>query len=96
MFIISISDDSARVPVDVAKVADLDQAIAFGYNLHKISSCKHVVRVQSGTDSVATFIRKDTFVIPAPAPAQSAPVPASSKKRGFTFARKDSSYGTEE
>lgn len=66
MFTISIKTESGTSSVPVTRVSDLEQAIAFGFQLHQASTCKHCIVVSDGSEILATFIRKDTFTLPAP------------------------------
>lgn len=76
MYQISIKTESGTSSVPVTKVADLDQAIGFGFQLHQASTCKHCIIVSDGSETLATFVRKDSFILPAPSQeVQSSDVP---------------------
>lgn len=66
MYQISIKTESGTSSVPVSKVADLEQAISFGFQLHQASTCKHVIVVSDDREPLATFVRKDTFTLPVP------------------------------
>lgn len=66
MYQISIKTEPGTSSVPVTKVADLEQAISFGFQLHQASTCKHVIVVADDRDTLATFVRKDTFTLPEP------------------------------
>lgn len=68
MFTISIKTESGTSSVPVSRVSELEQAISFGFQLHQASTCKHCIVVSDGQTSVATFVRLETFTLPAPAP----------------------------
>ena len=66
MYLISIKTEPGTSSVPVTKVADLEQAISFGFQLHQASTCKHVIVVADDRETLATFVRKDTFTLPLP------------------------------
>lgn len=66
MYQISIKTEPGTSSVPVTKVADLEQAISFGFQLHQASTCKHVIVVTDDRETLATFVRKDTFTLPVP------------------------------
>ena len=68
MYQISIKTEPGTSSVPVTKVADLEQAISFGFQLHQASSCKHVIVVADDHETLATFVRKDSFTLSAPQP----------------------------
>lgn len=86
MFTISIKTESGTSSVPVTKVADLEQAIGFGFQLHQASTCKHCIVVSDGTETLATFIRKDTFTLPAPSEQNASA--SSEQKRTFGIRKK--------
>lgn len=84
MFTISIKTESGTSSVPVSRVSELEQAISFGFQLHQASTCKHCIVVSDGQTSVATFVRLESFTLPAPVSADS----SEASKKQFGLRRK--------
>lgn len=77
MYQVFIKETSSSSAVAVSRLSDFDQAIAFAYQLHQLSSCKHYIVVKDDDVVVATFLRVDSVTLPAPAKS---PAPVEDKK----------------
>ena len=66
MYTVSIKETSTSSAVPVSHFEDLEQAIAFGFQLHQVSSCKHFISVKKDDVLVASFLRLDSVTLPKP------------------------------
>lgn len=77
MYTVFIKETSTSSAVAVSRLQDLEQAIAFGFQLHQISSCKHCIIVKDDNHLVASFMRLDSTSLPLP---KSEAAPSEDKK----------------
>lgn len=66
MYTVFIKETSTSSAVAVSRLQDLEQAIAFGFQLHQISSCKHYIAVKDDDVLIASFMRVDSVTLPKP------------------------------
>lgn len=66
MYTVIIKTGPAGSAVPVSRLSDMEQAISFGFQLHQISSCKHLVIVEDDGNEIARFLRSDSVTLPAP------------------------------
>ena len=64
MYTVFIKETSTSSAVAVSRLQDLEQAIAFGFQLHQISSCKHYIAVKDDDVLIASFMRVNSVTLP--------------------------------